>query len=193
MSDSHEHNLEYSELTVSMLILKIKISCCKRKSLGTFYHLPGYKSAYNLINNNDHVLSGVPLEVLRMIWSLAEPALAWVSTYWQNVDIQLSRSYRRYDLNGVLNGITIFGFDFGFLFQVTYLCIKHCSSSLIKQGSNTSSQNSSRSSSPLHTSSPKTMSPDLSLLLNPSMKDMTVVTLPATLKLTTSNYLAWKT
>ncbi|KAJ9550636.1 hypothetical protein OSB04_014681 [Centaurea solstitialis] len=37
------------------------------------------------------------------------------------------------------------------------------------------------------------MSSDSSLLLNPSMKDLTVVTLPATLKLTTSNYLAWKT
>ncbi|KAK9048876.1 hypothetical protein SSX86_032155 [Deinandra increscens subsp. villosa] len=32
-----------------------------------------------------------------------------------------------------------------------------------------------------------------SLLLNPSMKDLTVVTFPATLKLTDSNYLAWKT
>ncbi|KAK9072095.1 hypothetical protein SSX86_008527 [Deinandra increscens subsp. villosa] len=34
---------------------------------------------------------------------------------------------------------------------------------------------------------------DQSLLLNPSMKDLTIVTLPATLKLTSSTYLAWKT
>ena len=32
-----------------------------------------------------------------------------------------------------------------------------------------------------------------SLLVNPSMKDLTIITLPPTLKLTSSNYLAWKT
>ncbi|KAK9057099.1 hypothetical protein SSX86_024466 [Deinandra increscens subsp. villosa] len=58
-------------------------------------------------------------------------------------------------------------------------------------------QSSSPSSSPTKSrpaTPTKTMSDaSSSLLLNPSMKDLTVVTLPPTLKLTGSNYLAWKT
>ena len=55
-------------------------------------------------------------------------------------------------------------------------------------GSNSFSTNTSSSQNPSTTSMAENNS-----LINQSMKDLTIVTFPATLKLTASNYLAWKT